>query len=476
MACPAAHIPPRCHEPGSRPTRRVAVAGARGAFRRIRRADILSGEIRRLVPLLVLFRQDDGGCLDALVDATAGGGDAVEVQLGSGGGGRRGVWDVDRPGRLLSPGEPAPELFGSGQGKVGGRAGRRVVEPAGPLWPGQHAGLGVYRGACTGFIAGGAAIGGSLLPLPPLSLYRESRFSVRAAGPVHVDSLPADRGGVRRRASRVAGGNSLWPGLSGAGVLEETARRRHHRPRHHQFPARGLGCLAWSVAVLVSVPCVIIEDEHLLAVNKPAGMNTHAPGPYSVEGLYEWLRHREARWARLAILHRLDKETSGVLVFSKTELANRSLTEQFTRRTVRKRYLLLTDRAVRRQDFTVQSALVRVGERYAARPAHAGGERAETRFRVLGSASGRTLLEAEPLTGKTHQIRVHAAANGFAILGDTLYGGTPAARVHLHAQGLTLKHPASRMPTTVIAPVDFTADTRLALRSALIDAGETNAY
>jgi len=62
-------------------------------------------------------------------------------------------------------------------------------------------------------------------------------------------------------------------------------------------------------------PGVLHEDEHLLVVNKPAGLNTHAPAPFAGEGLYDWLRHREPRWARLAIIHRLDKETSGVIVF-----------------------------------------------------------------------------------------------------------------------------------------------------------------
>ena len=77
-------------------------------------------------------------------------------------------------------------------------------------------------------------------------------------------------------------------------------------------------------------PSLIFEDDHLLVFNKPAGLNTHAPSPYAGEGLYDWLRHREPRWASLAIIHRLDKETSGLIVFSKTPIANRSLTEQFT--------------------------------------------------------------------------------------------------------------------------------------------------
>src|SRR6266480_4930667 len=270
--------------------------------------------------------------------------------------------------------------------------------------------------------------------------------------------------------------DALRPGVSRSGLLEETFGRRDHRSRHYQSAARMVGRLARSVEILVSVPCVIFEDDHLLAVNKPAGLNTHAPAPHAGEGIYDWLRHREPRWAGLGIIHRLDRETSGVLVFSRTELANRSLTEQFTRRNVRKKYLLLTDRPVRRKEFAVKSALVRAGEKYVARPAHAGGEQAETRFRVVRSSPGESLVEAEPLTGKTHQIRVHAAASGFPILGDTLYGGAPAARVHLHAQELTLRHPATGGETTLSAPVDFSANTRLALRSALIDSRETNAH
>ncbi len=223
-------------------------------------------------------------------------------------------------------------------------------------------------------------------------------------------------------------------------------------------------------------PCVVFEDDDLLVVNKPAGMNTHAPGPYAGEGIYEWLRHREPRWADLAIIHRLDKETSGVMVFGKTTTANRSLTEQFTRHTVRKQYRLLTDRPVKRNDFKVVSSLTRAGEKYLSKPLHAGAERAETVFRKIGPERGRTLLEAEPVTGRTHQIRAQAAAEGFPILGDVLYGGTDAPRVCLHSAVLRLKHPATGAEMRFEAPVDFDADARLALRMALVDARDTDAF
>jgi 23S rRNA (cytosine1962-C5)-methyltransferase len=222
-------------------------------------------------------------------------------------------------------------------------------------------------------------------------------------------------------------------------------------------------------------PCVLHEDEHLLVVHKPAGWNTHAPSPYAGEGIYDWLRHREPRWARLAIIHRLDKETSGVLVFGKTPLANRSLTEQFAGRTVRKTYLLLSDRSPKQREFVAKSRITRAGERYVS---GAHGEPAETCFRLLNSAlraPRSALIEATPHTGRTHQIRVHAAEHGFPILGDTLYGGAPFPRVCLHAAELSFLHPATGEPATFNAPAEFEADAPAALRAPVIEPG-TNAF
>ncbi len=226
----------------------------------------------------------------------------------------------------------------------------------------------------------------------------------------------------------------------------------------------------------VNPSLICFEDEHLLVVNKPAGWNTHAPAPFAGEGIYDWLRHREPRWAALAIIHRLDKETSGVLLFGKTPLANRSLTEQFTRRSAHKHYQLVTDRRVKSASFTVESFIRRAGERYVSATAGSAEERAITRFKVLRHDGGKTWLEAAPITGRTHQIRVHAAAQGFPILGDTLYGGTTAARVCLHAQRLAVEHPATGERREFNAPVDFATDTRLALRAAVIDPAATTAF
>lgn len=226
----------------------------------------------------------------------------------------------------------------------------------------------------------------------------------------------------------------------------------------------------------VAAPCVVYEDDDLLVVNKPTGWNTHSPAPHAGEGIYDWLKHREPRWARLAIIHRLDKDTSGLLVFGKTTGANHSLTKQFTEREVHKQYLLVTDRPALRDEFTVISAILRSGDRYVARPLAEGSDRAETRFRVVRREAGQTWIEAEPVTGRTHQIRVHAAAEGLPILGDALYGGSAASRLHLHAAALELRRPRSGESLRLEVPPDFVTPAARQLRDALIDRAETDAF
>ena len=249
---------------------------------------------------------------------------------------------------------------------------------------------------------------------------------------------------------------------------------------------------------------IIFEDEHLLVANKPAGLNTHAPSPFAGEGLYEWLKNGVARRASLAIIHRLDKETSGLIVFGKTTTANRSLTQQFEQRAVRKKYVLLTDRKTAFDRLTARSWLRRAGEKYVELPAGADDDAAQTSFTRMaqqesrpaggtdianckltianlqsqapGGPEGCFVWEAVPATGRTHQIRVHAAAHGMPVLGDTLYGGTPAARVYLHAAQLGFRHPASGENVLFDAPPDFSADPRAALRAAVINPAATDAF
>ena len=230
-------------------------------------------------------------------------------------------------------------------------------------------------------------------------------------------------------------------------------------------------------AALTVERLILHEDDHLLVVCKPSGVNTHLPNPYASEGIYDWLRHREPRWAGLAIMHRLDKETSGVMVFSKTTLASRSLTEQFSNRGRGKEYLFRTDRSATWRRKVAESAISRSGEKYLSRPQGSGGEEAVTEFELASRDSGGIWLwKARPRTGRTHQIRAQAAELGIPILGDVLYGGSPAPRLCLHACQIAFRHPESDKPVSFECPADFDLDITWTRREALIDFAQTTAF
>ncbi len=208
---------------------------------------------------------------------------------------------------------------------------------------------------------------------------------------------------------------------------------------------------------------VLFEDEHLLVVNKPAGINTHKPDRFTLDGLHEWLTKREQRWAHIAILHRLDKETSGVMVFGKTRRANQALAKQFESHRIEKNYLLLSDARPTRGRFRARS------------------QGAETEFERLPPHGRFHLIRARPVTGKTHQVRRHAAENGFPILGDTEYGGASAPRLMLHAHTIAFAHPTTGGRVVFEASVPEAFDTMDALVAAkefreLLFDEETNAY
>lgn len=170
---------------------------------------------------------------------------------------------------------------------------------------------------------------------------------------------------------------------------------------------------------------ILFEDDHLLVVNKPSGINTHKPDRFAPDGIHEWLTKREPRWRTLSILQRLDKDTSGVIVFGKTREANQSLSKQFEQHTVEKIYLLLSAARPTRVKFWEKSP------------------NCVTEFEFLQAHGEYFLVQAKPLTGKTHQIRRHAASAGFPILGDTEYGGAAGPRLMLHARKLSFEHPAT---------------------------------
>lgn len=205
---------------------------------------------------------------------------------------------------------------------------------------------------------------------------------------------------------------------------------------------------------------VIDEDEHLIVVNKPAGIVVHPahghPDGTLMNGL---LYHFRGTTAFPFMVHRLDRETSGVMVVAKTELAKQFLSTQFQRRLVEKIYWALVAGAPRARTGVVNAPLGRSPEDRKRVEVLPAGREAETKFQVLKSFKGASLLEVRPKTGRTHQIRAHMRYLGHPILGDISYGG-PAnlagieiSRPMLHAKILALLHPIRKIEMSWETPL-----------------------
>jgi 23S rRNA pseudouridine1911/1915/1917 synthase len=206
---------------------------------------------------------------------------------------------------------------------------------------------------------------------------------------------------------------------------------------------------------------VVYEDESLIVINKPPGLVVH-PGSGNWEGtlLNALLQHapRLAEVPRAGIVHRLDKDTSGLLVVAKTLIAQTDLVRQLQARTVRRIYAALARGIVARDD-TVEAPIGRHPVSRTRMAVVARGKPAVTHYHVVARYADATLLECRLETGRTHQIRVHLASIGHPIVGDPVYGKRTDKRADhferqaLHAQQLGLIHPASRQPMTWHAPV-----------------------
>ncbi|MFT7582897.1 MAG: 23S rRNA pseudouridine1911/1915/1917 synthase [Myxococcota bacterium] len=205
---------------------------------------------------------------------------------------------------------------------------------------------------------------------------------------------------------------------------------------------------------------VLYEDNHLLAVHKPAGLLSQAGvqgDDTVVERVREYLRatYNKPGNVYVGLVHRLDRNVSGVMLLARTSKAASRLSDAFRRRDVDKRYLAVVEGQAPPTGQLVHHLLktddhgVRVVD-----TARDGAQRAELHFTRLASSPRHALLEVELITGRKHQVRAQLAAHGLPLVGDIRYGVSDrVGRPALHARTLTLTHPVKKTPLALVAPV-----------------------
>jgi len=210
----------------------------------------------------------------------------------------------------------------------------------------------------------------------------------------------------------------------------------------------------------VSLP-ILYEDEWLIAVNKPAGLLS-VPGRYrdTFDSVLSRLRHLLPDGMALAAVHRLDQDTSGILLLVRDHQTHRQLSQQFQQRQVHKVYEAILSGFVTTDRGAIELPLLSdPQDRPYQKVDEERGKASLTRFQVIAREGEWTRVEFMPLTGRTHQLRVHAADSrglGVPILGDRLYGcRAVASRLHLHARELSFEHPQSGQTLYLQAKTPF---------------------
>lgn len=204
---------------------------------------------------------------------------------------------------------------------------------------------------------------------------------------------------------------------------------------------------------------IIYKDDHILVIDKPAGLPVLPDGweqdaPYLVKML-------EEEYGKLWVVHRLDKGTSGAMIFARDAESHRALNIQFENHEAMKTYHAIVEGNPKWEEKVTKFPLrANVGKKHRTAVDDKNGKPSETHFRVIKRYQDAALVEAKPMTGRTHQIRVHAYALGHPLLGDVLYNAQETwliTRPALHAQSLSFIHPVTneRMKFTAPRPADF---------------------
>lgn len=216
-------------------------------------------------------------------------------------------------------------------------------------------------------------------------------------------------------------------------------------------------------------PKILYEDEHLLVIDKPAGWVVNAAQSVKTETVQDWIVRNfkfqisNDQLRRSGIVHRIDKETSGVLVIAKTPEVFENLQQQFKERKVEKTYVALVHGGVLPKEGVINAPVGRLPWNRERFGVLAGGRPAETSYRVIANyvlhTTSYTLLELSPKTGRTHQLRVHLKSIGHPIVGDEFYAGRKTARedrkwcprLFLHAKSISFAHPVSGEKVNVVS-------------------------
>ena len=200
---------------------------------------------------------------------------------------------------------------------------------------------------------------------------------------------------------------------------------------------------------------ILYEDDDVLVVNKPAGVISHARGRYFDEAsVASFVRQKVAALTgeRSGIVHRLDRATSGVMICAKNSNSLSILQQQFSDRKTEKTYVAVVFGTMPTEDGRIDMPIARNPAKPVTFHVDQSGKASITDYKVLSQHNGYSLLELKPITGRTHQLRVHLKQLGHPIVGDPLYDGEKADRLMLHARSLVITVPSGER-TTFEAPI-----------------------
>lgn len=215
---------------------------------------------------------------------------------------------------------------------------------------------------------------------------------------------------------------------------------------------------------------VLFEDEYLIAINKPPFLPTEQTitgqrkNAHDCTVEYLWKKNPSLRNPPyVGIMHRLDRETSGILLFTKSRSVNKDISEMFKNRGIKKIYrAVCTGKIPEQKEFTVENFIARISPKSSACkmgivPESKGGLFAKTDFKIISEKNGFIQIDCQLHTGRTHQIRVQLSSLNLPISGDELYGGIKSDRIKLHARKMEFVYPVSKEKITIESeiPKDF---------------------